>query len=229
MAVLGTIVILKRSHWQLPAWLICLIIIPREGYWLVAAPAAVLAGIGIGNYALPVFRELWEARRLSKPVSFFAKLTAVALLIIATFGPVKQVTKQLLDSHRDVFLTQAHLSTMRWVNKNVAHGSRFIVISNSNVLEWFPHITEREVLNIPYGSEWEPNESESMADLIRSSGNCQNIKCLQNASSSVINSESIFVFVDKHSSLFAEAQFSKEITVLRSEDDGLVGIMTLKH
>jgi len=227
MALLGTVVLLKRNHWLIPVWYLSLVIIPRESFWLIAAPTAVMVGIGVINYLLPLIHDLWTTKRNSKRTFFFSRLVVIVLLISFTFAPVKITSLQLLDVRKDFFLTEQHLQTMDWVNNNVGQGSKFIVVANKNVLEWFPHVSEREVLNMPFGSEWEPDENLSMTTLRDGASFCENLRCLRDSTINTIDDLSIFIFVDRKSSIFSEAQNSEYVYILRSADDGLIGLMTL--
>jgi hypothetical protein len=175
MALLGAVVLLRRNHWLLAIWLTSLIVIPREGVWLVAAPTAVLVGVGVSNHAVPILQKLWGQNRLSKRASFFARVAVIAVLVVPLFGPVRLTAQQVLHSRGDVFLSEEHLDTMKWVKQNVEPGSKFIVVGNTNVVEWFPHRTEQEVLNMRYGSEWEPLEFDTMGGVILAAENCDSI------------------------------------------------------
>ncbi|MGY8734082.1 MAG: hypothetical protein ACKVK0_18270 [Pirellulales bacterium] len=223
MAILGAVVLLRRNHWLLAVWLIGLIVIPREGVWLVAAPTAVLVGVGVRNHAFPVFQKLWTKNRLSKRASFFCRVAVIAVLMVPMFAPVRLVAKQVLYSRGDVFLSEKHLDTMEWVSQNVEPGSKFIVVGNTNVVEWFPHRAEQEVLNMPYGSEWEPREHDSMVRLVHASNYCESIQCIRESVTDVNQTRQVFLYIDKGSRLYEKAQTSDEILIVNSSAVGLVG------
>lgn len=178
LAILGGLVsALLRKQFALVAWFVLILIIPGEGSWLVSIPAALMAGIGLSSIwkLMPKITEGWFAdTRWRTPA-----IAALSALFVgyAFFNGLLSIMDLALD---DPYLgvTPDSVSGMQWARDNTPEASKFIVISGSGVVEWSPHLMRREVLNIPFGAEWQPNEEKNMQDLNDKLRDCLDLPCV---------------------------------------------------
>lgn len=87
---------------------------------------------------------------------------------------------------------------MDWAQANTPEEGKFIVLARSQVKEWTPHIARRTVLNMPYGSEWDPDERKEINVLEQALIGCADFDCIQESVSSTMGYREVFVFVERH-------------------------------
>ena len=191
----GAVSLLLRRQWALLAWFLVLLIIPREGDWLAAVPAALLAGIGATELLAPLLVGLGKSylrkpEQMAVSAGFALLLTAYALAnavvpIHATVVSESGVSYEALDA-------------LRWAKENTPAESKFLVLSRSQVLEWAPHIARRTVLNTSYGAEWKPEEMRTISMLQEELWNCPTLDCIGRVVAEIEGYDEVYLYADRN-------------------------------
>lgn len=166
------------GRWWLPVWFSIMFNIPREGDWLVSAPAALLAGIGGARILQPQFHTL--ARNVSqRPAAKLAACSFVAMVLLfgVVWCPLRVIKGMLQDDEES--LSASDLAAMQWVSANIPPESEFVVLAPPGITEWFPQIARRTVLNTPFGAEWKPREAERINTLDAQLSDCLDWDCVE--------------------------------------------------
>lgn len=175
----GAVWSVLNRQWVLLAWFAVLYAIPREGYWMAAIPAAILAGIGCTQVLVPLLVNLVRShpRLPERPAVAGALLLLLGISIVLT--PFAQMARNVAAANREKLQpSRRALQAMDWVRTNTPADSKFIVLYDSYVKEWVPHIARRTVLNMAFGSEWEPEEAERIKGL-GPLNDCRDFDCIQ--------------------------------------------------
>ena len=159
-----------HHRWPLILWFLAMYSVPREGGWLVAPPAALLIGRGGAEMILSPLIKL--AKRIGRRLELAVLVALMVPMIIgpAAIGIVKRV--------RNSFLPPEAVALMRWARENTPTDGQFLVMVDNPVIEWAPHILQRTVLNVRYGTEFSVDERERISKLNRYMYRCQDVDCL---------------------------------------------------
>lgn len=174
----GFIISIFRKQLVLPIWYVLLILIPRENSWLVAIPAALLAGIGASFGLSQIIKWGNNYQKTTHKLAFYSIIGV--LFFINSITPAILNIKENIEGHTNG-LSKEFIVMIEWVRNNTTPNSKFIVLSSGQILEWFPTMAQRTVLNIPYGSEWEPKERHNIILLNSQIENCNYYQCVFNA------------------------------------------------
>ena len=131
-------------------------IIPREGSWLVAIPAAWLAATGIIQIVLPLFQKAFLPRAPSLRLPLAPGILAMILVILAVAGAVISVYD--LENQTDMNISAAAIETLQQERQIIPADAHVLIVGNPALREWAPALLEREVLNCEFGLEWQPAE-----------------------------------------------------------------------
>ena len=171
--VLGIFFELSRRAWLIPMWFCLVLVIPREGVWLVAVPASLLAGIGVSEVVLPALKTL-----STKSLPRFERMAVdgIAILILVTFG-VGATARVIIDEVRDTdSISVGFENALKWGNSNLEEDVNMITLMSDE--DWSPYLLRRTVLNMPFGAEWQPEESREIKLFNDESANCEDLKCV---------------------------------------------------
>jgi hypothetical protein len=177
-----------HRRFDLLAWFAVLYIVPREGRWMVAVPASILAGIGI----VEVFDRLVTQihfGRLGRVVVW--AIFSLYILLNPLWG-----IRDLVSGSSTEYWSEA-ITAMQWADKNLPADSKIIVLCDDNIREWVPHIARRTVLNVEQGTEWEPDEYRNITKLNRKLDNCLEFTCIATNISNTTALDRIFFYLDK--------------------------------
>ena len=133
-------------------------LIPREGLWLVSIPGAILAGIGVIYICKPLFEKFLHNPKNALPPIGFGILAI--LFFITVFANILFTFNNLVSDESEWYVSRDQVRALRNFKDSIPAEGRVIIISNTGVAEWAPAILQREVLNIEYGLEWQPDELE---------------------------------------------------------------------
>jgi len=134
-------------------------LIPREGTWLVATPAAILAGMGIVYILTPLLKKVFQRGTQGRPP--LAPGILVTLLVVGVFANTL-ITIHAFIADEDWYIDSNQITSLEKFQNAIPDGSGVIVIGNTALAEWAPALIQREVLNIEYGLEWQPDELQKV-------------------------------------------------------------------
>jgi hypothetical protein len=163
-----------RRRWVLLAWFCILYSIPREGDWMVSAPAAILAGLGATEVFAPPLFEI--AKRYKRRTEM---IILVGVLILSLLLSFYLETNERIHRHA---ISPKATSAMMWVEANTPPDGKFIVLVDDDpVLEWSPQIMQRTVINVHYGAEFtvEAGKWKEIKRLDKKLDNCSDFECVQ--------------------------------------------------
>jgi hypothetical protein len=167
--------------------------IPGEGSWMLSIPSALLIGISVEPIILFLRNEV--IKRETKKDDLFLRMGTIFMIIWLVIGPISVVRNGPFSE--DSTLDEKIVEAMNWVKMNTDPDSQFIVISGWDVLDWFPHLTRRTVLNIPFGSEWQPDEDKSIKEFNKLVDSCKNTECILSLSQTIKEQDHIILFINK--------------------------------
>jgi len=166
----------KQPVW--PAWLLLTSLIPREGLWLSCVPVSVLAGYGVcyaDAFARAILSEgpSWLRSNAVAALSRLAAgcLAAYAALVVpftALFG-----TGTMPDVS---YVTPGEADYLTSLRESVDPDALLLIVGDEN--EWAPLLSLRTVLNVEYGTEWEPAKREAIQELNRAIAPVRNAQAL---------------------------------------------------
>lgn len=213
----GMIFALIGRRWALLVWFVVLLSIPREGGWMAGIPAALLAGIGVERWGT----FIWDyGKQQLKPTERLVITTGsiVLLGIYLLVNPASEIYGMVASKDG---LTSNVIAAMEWVEKQTPLEAKFIVISSNQRKEWFPQIARRTVLNMPFGSEWEPEERTKIMMLEKRLEECLKPNCVQLAVRKIMGYEDdTYIFVDKNRS-FDLGLMSRQQFKIIWQNDGI--------
>lgn len=149
--------ILKR-HFMIVVIFILFWLIPREGLWLVAIPGAILAGVGVVYVFLPLFSKAFQVPDSRRP-PLAPGILGIILLILVFANTIFAIT--VMISEPEWMISREQIETLAEFQEMIPDNSRVIVLGNLALAEWAPVILQREVLNIEFGLEWQPDELDN--------------------------------------------------------------------
>ncbi len=147
--------IFRRKHF-LPQLFIALALIPRESVWLTALVTSIFAGAGLVKVALPLLNTGLKSLPSKKVRLRF--VTAIGLLIFVSLSINTTAATQTLINDEEWKISAAEIAELDTLRANLPPNAQVLVVGNQALEEWAPQILHREVLNTPFGLEWQPNE-----------------------------------------------------------------------
>jgi len=156
LAAAGAVHRWRRRQRFLAAWPVIIVLLDsRAGPANVAAPAAMLAAIGLVDVVVPFLRRHGEAAfpGLPLPERAFAGLVGVAAVLGCLAMPhgVRSPIRSLSDDS---------VRAMEWARVNTPADARFLLLTGEEqwqrdaLAEWFPAIAERKSVATAQGYEW---------------------------------------------------------------------------
>jgi 4-amino-4-deoxy-L-arabinose transferase-like glycosyltransferase len=131
-------------------------LIPREGSWLVAIPAAWLAANGMVHLVWPVFQNAFNPTTENKRLPFAPGLLAMILIMLMVGGSLNALHD--LQNQPELIITPSEIDILRKEQLIIPVDAHILVAGNGALREWSPALLEREVLNCEFGLEWQPDE-----------------------------------------------------------------------
>lgn len=149
LTFLGMLSYLAGPGFHLPILFILFSLLPREGIWLSAMLAAFLAGRGLHLLA-ESFQDSLQVRR------WIEWILAGVFVVAAVYGAILAV--KALVNDRQWALEPAQVAALEEYAGVIPPDADVIAVGNDAFLEWAPQLLQREVVNTPYGLEWQPGE-----------------------------------------------------------------------
>jgi hypothetical protein len=131
-------------------------LIPREGSWMVAIPAAWLAADGMINVAWPLFSRAFSNRGRNNAIPLAPGLLAMVLLLMMVSGSTFAL--HALVNQPEMQISPSQVEAFQDKKSRIPTGSHVLIAGNAALREWAPALMEREVLNCEFGLEWQPDE-----------------------------------------------------------------------
>ncbi len=131
-------------------------LIPREGCWLVAIPAAWLAASGIVHLVWPLLQKAFSTRGAINRPPLAPGLLALILVLLIVAGAMN--TLHDLQNQPELQISAAATETLRQEQQRIPADTHVLIAGNGALREWAPALLEREVLNCEFGLEWQPDE-----------------------------------------------------------------------
>lgn len=156
LGVIGAVHRCRERRRFLVAWPVIIVLLDsRAGPAYVAAPAAMLAAIGLVEVVAPFLREHqhFAFPSLVRPERAFAGMFGVAGVLGCLAMPhgVRSPIRSLSDDS---------VRAMEWARSNTPSDARFLVLTGEEqwqrdaLAEWFPAIAERQSVATAQGYEW---------------------------------------------------------------------------
>jgi hypothetical protein len=131
-------------------------IIPREGCWLVAIPAAGLAASGIIYLVLPMLHSAFKTEGVNNRPPLAPGLLAMILVLMVVSGAINALHD--LQNQPDLNINSVEIETLKQEQKIIPTDAHILIAGNYALREWTPALLQREVLNCEFGLEWQPSE-----------------------------------------------------------------------
>ena len=106
------------------------------------------------------------------------------IIMSTTFSPSSSIDTEIIEA-------------MQWLGKNAQPDSKVLVISDAHVKEWLPQISQRTVLNMPFGSEWQPEESLIISRMENELNACQDLDCVFSSGQMILDINQFLLFANK--------------------------------
>ena len=131
--------------------------IPSEGGWLGAPVLSILAGKAVVNVMLPFI----ENKMLSLSQAFRQSGKAFIMIAFLSAGLVNAIDGLTYLVHdKGWLITGEEIAELREYRNIIPTDAKVVVYANSAFKETSPFILQREVINSPFGLEWQPGEAE---------------------------------------------------------------------
>lgn len=195
--------LLKWGDWLLPAWLLGMLLIPREGVWLASVPASLMTGRFLVCEALPFLKRaigsIWnEKSNILPKLGMLAGLVYFSLhgvfLLWAHPGWIHALSLETGQAEA----TADTVDALMWGQENLPPEARVVVIYSEHVEDWAPHLVRRTVVNMVFGTEWEPEQRREALALNEVLYACSDVQCAVDAVSATGNDPgSVYFFLSR--------------------------------
>jgi hypothetical protein len=166
-------------EWLLPIVFLAFAAIPREGRWLMVAPAALQTGMFLSN----AFKGMLAGSSRSKATvarnSWNAGLIGLIAFAYVVFNVSASSQAIIPDYHNKIWADR--IEAMQWVRFNTPGNAKVISLSNEFVTEWTPNIAKRGTVNVVQGLEWLPARQAAASGLNGRLERCADIQCVKAA------------------------------------------------
>jgi hypothetical protein len=193
---IGFIYSLLRRKWFFIAWFFIFIFIPREGDWLTAIPASLLAGMGAYNGLKFIYTHTPRGIRKFRSKIIVLLISEIILLVNVFYPPIS-LTEQYV-SEQSQGLTSSFVEMATWVKNNLPANANLVFLSTTQVIEWSPLMTQRTVLNVPYGTEWKPDEALKINALNGCIDACDTKSCVSQCIAEKTGHSTFFVIIQSY-------------------------------
>ena len=207
------------------AWFFILYAIPNEGPWMASIAIAILAGVGLSKVILPALVSL-SKKYPGKGIAFAS--LPVGLLIITLWLSANTFTVMTEKPFKPKWiLSTPTMEAMKWVRENTPANTQLIVLAFHQVQEWLPQISQRTVLNMQYGAEWQPEEKENILRFEASISKCGELDCMLLLVQEIFHQDHVVLFADKQplSNLTNSSQGRAEFDLWWENDEITIGFL----
>jgi len=193
--LLGLITLIRTQNWIIPFWFLSLSSIPSESAWLISASGALLigyAGFLLIEYVINPLKNKEGRKRLSSWV-----LIAFCLLfLIIKAKLVYEDFYSYYEKEKNSLPSVANMKTLEWINQNTPKNAKVVVIvTKKGIIEWAPPITERTILNVPQGTEFDIQKRAVILHFNDTVMRCKDITCISNSTRYAFSTDSYYLLI----------------------------------
>jgi hypothetical protein len=131
-------------------------LVPREGSWMVAIPAAWLAATGFVQVIWPLFQKAIKPAFASVRLPLAPGLLSLILVLLMAGGAI--LSLQSIKNQTVLNISAAQVQSLQQDGRAIPLGAHVLAAGSIALQEWSPALLEREVLNCEFGLEWQPDE-----------------------------------------------------------------------
>lgn len=148
--------------------ILILVMVAREGEWFIAPAAAVTATLGL-TLITDLFIPKPTIQDMTMQIHKFVPAIIIAYLILLwpLYTPLKVAlgrdTTQIEAMH---FWRKGADKTFSWAKSSLKIEDSLIFIGNPILREWAPYFTQKNILNVPEGTELDPYDPQNKKDFI---------------------------------------------------------------
>ena len=168
---LGMLHELVRRRWLMAVWLLAWLIIPREGGWMAAIPASILAGVGI-RWVFSFWLQKLSTDGQSKEAVALATAGMVCFVTLGLAGAGYMVAQEV---DRE-YAPEGFVDVLARTSSTLPEEAKVITLMGGE--DWSPFLIQRDVLNMRYGAEWQPGEEEIIESFEDTLEECRNFGCV---------------------------------------------------
>lgn len=161
-----------------------LLAIPQEGVWLVLVPACVVAGVGVV-----------EGLRLLAATQT-GKVAAVVVVLLLALVSVWYGGVAPLTGHQHNPLPADWVSVLQWGSDHLPEDAKVLRLSVRE--DWSPVILRRDVLDMEFGVEWNPEDYERILDFREWHRKCYGLICTYEIARAVFGHETVYLVSSKY-------------------------------
>ena len=114
-----------------------------------------MAGIGLYFLGGPPFLKAFQTSSNTRP-PLAPGILGLILVILVFANAFFSITASITEP--DWYISRNQIDTLGKFRDQIPNNASVIIIGNTALAEWAPVILEREVLNIEFGLEWQPDE-----------------------------------------------------------------------
>jgi hypothetical protein len=140
--------------------LFALWLVPREGSWMVAIPAAILAGMAFVQILWPLFMNAFSNHIINQRPPLAPGVLGLILAIALIASPL--LTIHDLLNQAELMFSPAEVNTLQRYQATIPLDAHVLIAGNGALREWAPALLERQVLNCEFGLEWQPDELQKV-------------------------------------------------------------------
>ena len=178
-------------RWWVVVWLIVCLLIPREGTWMASIPGSILAGVGIA-WLMRLWLDLMlRAGRRTEAIAPMA-IAIAALLLLGISAAGYKVHQEATSGSR---LPDGFRETLTASASVLPADAKVVTLVESE--DWSPFFVQRMVLNMPYGSEWQPNELTTISGFQNAMRSCDNLDCVHSLAVDYFGYRELYLVADR--------------------------------
>ncbi|NOY99475.1 MAG: hypothetical protein GXP40_09815 [Chloroflexi bacterium] len=163
LILLGLLWHLFNRRWFVPTVFFAFALIPRESVWLTALVTPLLAASGLVEMVLPPLGKAFKALpKKSCKLTLLAGTTTILFFILA-FNAIASVDAMIADPEWQI--TEQQIRALEDVRAQIPPDAPVLAVGNEAFMEWSPQILQREVINVKFGLEWQPDEFVSVMSI----------------------------------------------------------------
>jgi len=85
---------------------------------------------------------------------------------------------------------------MEWIRDNTPTDAKLVVLGDTYIREWAPHVSRRTVLNVFQGLEWQPKKQAEVLELNQALAGCEEWGCVSSQVAAAPGYDEVYVYVE---------------------------------
>lgn len=171
-----------NKNFLVPIIFIIVQLIPRESVWIAPIIGSIIFGLFFS------FQTKFEYNRLIYPI-FFSVLFLTSFFYMVDFITLNQKSNENL--------TLEEINLIEEMKEKIPIDGNVIIIGNDGFIEWFPFLSERTVMNVEYGTEFDPTKQEQITFYNNSIKSCLDLKCIIDLTEDTFGYDTYYFVIDK--------------------------------